>query len=204
MSVTTRTLIDTNEPVHRYDRRFPDRQRIATEVLYDGIASGSVRMTHQSIVEFIAATTRVVLKSRWLDAAAARLEAEEFMAKFPILYLDASGLRTALHGGMACRDSICICGPTPRSVEWRNNPPRTFGMAACTARWWYETPSSLFRRPHEAPSRGRPSSPSRRPPGTPVKPAPACSADARWRCPYPGCCVEDRNPGDRGMTSVVR
>ena len=99
--MATRTLIDTNILVYRYDGRFPDKQRIATEVLRDGIASGSARITHQSIVEFVAATTRGGPESRLLDAAAACREAEEFMAQFPILYPDASVLRTALRGAAA-------------------------------------------------------------------------------------------------------
>lgn len=59
MSVITRTLMDTNELVHRYDGRFPDKQRIATEALRDGSASGNARTMHKSIVEFTAAMIRV-------------------------------------------------------------------------------------------------------------------------------------------------
>lgn len=99
--MATRTLSDTDILVCRYDARFPDKQRIATEILRDGIASGSARITHQSIVEFVAATTRAGPGSRLLDAAAVRREAEEFMAQFPILYPDASVLRTALRGAAA-------------------------------------------------------------------------------------------------------
>ena len=99
--MATRTLIDTNILVYRHDGRFPDKQRIATEVLRDGVASGSARIAHQSIVEFVVATTRGGPESRLLDAAAARREAEEFMAQFPILYPDASVLRTALRGAAA-------------------------------------------------------------------------------------------------------
>ncbi|MDE0047954.1 MAG: PIN domain-containing protein [bacterium] len=99
--MATRTLIDTNILVYRYDRRFPDKQRIATEVLRDGIASGSARIAHQSIVEFVAATSRGGKEHRLLDTAAARREAEEFMVQFPILYPDTSVLRMALRGTAA-------------------------------------------------------------------------------------------------------
>ena len=99
--MATRTLIDTNILVYRYDGRFPDKQRIATEVLRDGIASGNARIAHQSIVEFVAATTRGGPERRLLDAAAARREAEEFMVEFPVLYPDASVLRMALRGAAA-------------------------------------------------------------------------------------------------------
>ena len=99
--MAARTLIDTNILVYRYDGRFPDKQRVAAEILRDGIATGSARIAHQSIVEFVAATTRGGPENRLLDAAAARREAEEFMAQFPILYPDASVLRTALRGAAA-------------------------------------------------------------------------------------------------------
>ena len=65
------------------------------------MASGSARITHQSIVEFAAATTRGGPESRLLDTAAVLREAEEFMAQFPILCPDASVLRTALRGAAA-------------------------------------------------------------------------------------------------------
>ena len=98
--MATRTLIDTSILVYRYDRRFPDKQRIATEVLRDGIASGSARIAHQSIVEFVAATTRGGPESRSM-LAAARRNAEELMVQFPVLYPDASVLRMALRGAAA-------------------------------------------------------------------------------------------------------
>ena len=101
MSVGPRTLTDTNILVFRDNGRFPDKQRIATEALRDCIASGSARIAHQSIVEFAAATTRGGSESRLLDTAAARREAEEFMAQSPILYSDASVLRMVLRGAAA-------------------------------------------------------------------------------------------------------
>lgn len=132
-----RTLIDTDILVCRYDGRFPDKQRVATGILRDGIATGSARIAHQSIVEFVAATTRGGPENRLLDAAAARREAEEFMAQFPILYPDASVLRTALRGAAhtACPGSMRISGPMLRSTGPRNCCPRISSMAACTARW---------------------------------------------------------------------
>ena len=60
-----------------------------------------MNIAHQSIVEFVAATTRGGPENRLLDAAAARRETEEFMAQFPILYPDAAVLRTALRGAAA-------------------------------------------------------------------------------------------------------
>ena len=96
-----RILIDTNILVYRYDYRFPDKQSIASEVLRHGIVAGSVRIPHQAIVEFVAATTRGRPEGRLLELADARREAEEFMAQFPIVYPDDAVLRTALRGAAA-------------------------------------------------------------------------------------------------------
>jgi len=70
---------------HRYDYRFPDKQRIAVDVLRDSIETGSARIPHQSIIEFVAATTRDGPENQLLDAADAMREAEELMAQFPII-----------------------------------------------------------------------------------------------------------------------
>ncbi len=99
--MASRTLIDTNILVYRYDSRFPDKRSIASDVLRDGIANGTARIPHQAIVEFVSATTRGRPENRLLDVAAARREAEELMAQFPILYPDDAVLRTALRGAAA-------------------------------------------------------------------------------------------------------
>ena len=99
--MAVRTLIDSNILVYRYDHRFPDKQRIAEDVLRRGIAFASARIPHQSILEFVAATTRGGPENRLLDITEALREAEELMALFPILYPDDAVLRTALRGTAA-------------------------------------------------------------------------------------------------------
>ena len=99
--MAARALIDTNVLVYRYDDRFPDKQRIAADILRDGIATESARIPHQSIIEFVAATTRGGPENQLLDVADARREAEEFIAQFPIIYPDDAVLRTALRGAAA-------------------------------------------------------------------------------------------------------
>ena len=99
--MASRTLIDTNLLVYRYDSRFPDKRSVALDTLREGIADGTARIPHQAIVEFVAATTRGRPEDRLLDPADARREAEEFMAQFPILYPDEAVLRTALRGAAA-------------------------------------------------------------------------------------------------------
>ena len=70
-------LVDTNVLVYRFDRRFPNKQRIATDVLRGGIACGTVRLAHQTVVEFVAAVTRPLAGGMpLLDLADATHEAD--------------------------------------------------------------------------------------------------------------------------------
>ena len=94
-------LIDTNILVYRYDARFPEKQRVATDILRQGIKSGEVRVPHQAIVEFVAATTRGRPEIRLLEPADAQREAEEMLAQFRVLYPNEAVLRTALRGAAA-------------------------------------------------------------------------------------------------------
>ncbi len=96
-----RTLIDTNILVYRYDGRFPEKQQIASEILRDGIKAGNAHIPHQSIIEFVAATTRGEPGDQLLDIANACQEAEGLMAQFPILYPNDTILRMALRGTAA-------------------------------------------------------------------------------------------------------
>ena len=73
-------LIDTNILVYRYDYRFPDKQKVSTEILRRGIAEGSIRVPHQAIVEFVAATTRSIRGHTLLSLADALREAEDFLS----------------------------------------------------------------------------------------------------------------------------
>lgn len=51
-------LVDTNILVYRFDNRFPQKQKIATEILRRGILENSIRVPHQAIVEFVSAVAR--------------------------------------------------------------------------------------------------------------------------------------------------
>jgi predicted nucleic acid-binding protein len=96
------SLIDTNVLVYRFDSRFPDKQRGATELLRTGIAERSIYLAHQAIVEFVAAVTRPLDASEpLLDPADARREAEELLAQFDVLYPDEELVRIALRGAAA-------------------------------------------------------------------------------------------------------
>ncbi len=97
-------LIDTNILVYRFDPRFPDKQRIASELLRQGIQKNSIRLPHQAIVEFVAVVTRPLIGERpLLTPEEARREAEELLAQFVILYPNEAVLRLALRGTAAYR-----------------------------------------------------------------------------------------------------
>jgi predicted nucleic acid-binding protein len=91
-------LVDTNILVYRFDPRFPDKQRRATELLREGIRTGEARMAHQAVVEFVAATTRARPRGAapLLDRKTALGEAEELLAQFTILYPVEAILRLAI------------------------------------------------------------------------------------------------------------
>lgn len=88
--------------VYRFDPRFPEKQRIATELLRRGIIDGSIRLAHQAIVEFVAATTRRLPDgTQLLDGQDARREAEELLKQFDVIYPNEAILRLALRGAAA-------------------------------------------------------------------------------------------------------
>jgi predicted nucleic acid-binding protein len=95
-------LVDTNVVVYRYDWRFPEKQRRATELLRSGIVDGSVFLPHQAIVEFVAAVTRPLDGTEpLLDPADARREAEELLSQLDVLFPDQELVRIALRGAAA-------------------------------------------------------------------------------------------------------
>ena len=89
-------LVDTNVLVYRFDSRFPEKRKIATDLLRCGIADDSVRVPHQAIVEFISATTRPIRGHRILVQTDALREAEEFLKQFTVLYPNEAILRDAM------------------------------------------------------------------------------------------------------------
>jgi len=95
-------LVDTNILVYRFDARFPEKREVATALLRSGIADDSLRVPHQAIVEFVAATTRPLSGGpSLLPPADARREAEEFLNQFTVYYPNEAIVRTALRGAAA-------------------------------------------------------------------------------------------------------
>ena len=100
--MTVLTLVDTNILVYRFDPRFPDKQRLATALLREGIQHDTIRLPHQAIIEFVAATTRPLAGGQpLLTPDTARREAEEFLIQFKVLYPTEDVVRTALRGAAA-------------------------------------------------------------------------------------------------------
>lgn len=95
-------LVDTSVLVYRFDSRFPRKQRIATELLRRGIGEDSLRVPHQTIMEFVGAVTRPLRSGGpLLSPEEARREAEELLSQFEVLYPNQTLLRTALRGAAA-------------------------------------------------------------------------------------------------------
>lgn len=95
-------LVDTKILVYRFDRRFPNKQRVASELLRRGIAEDSIRIPHQAVVEFVAAVTRPLVDDlSLLTPDDARREAEEFLTQFSIVYPNEAVVRLALRGAAA-------------------------------------------------------------------------------------------------------
>lgn len=91
-------LVDTNILVYRFDNRFAEKQRIAVEILRQGISDDSVRVPHQAIVEFAAAVTRPIRGYTILKQPDALREAEEFLQQFTVLYPNEAILHEAIRG----------------------------------------------------------------------------------------------------------
>ena len=92
-------LVDTNVLVYRFDPRFPLKQERATELLRHGMVDRSIVLPYQSLVEFVAATTRPIAgKASLLTEEEAHREMEDMLAQFQVVYPTENSLRTALRG----------------------------------------------------------------------------------------------------------
>ena len=80
-------LIDTNILVYRFDPRYPAKQAKATALLKAGIADDSIRVPHQALLEFVAATTKPLSKGgpSLLSPGEARLEMEDMLLQFEVV-----------------------------------------------------------------------------------------------------------------------
>ena len=97
-SIGVAALVDTNILVYRFDTRFADKQKIANDILRQGILEDSVRLPHQAIIEFVAAVTRPIRGHCFLKQVDALREAEELLKQFTVLYPNEAILRNAIRG----------------------------------------------------------------------------------------------------------
>jgi predicted nucleic acid-binding protein len=94
-------LIDTNVLVYRVDPRDRLKQQIASEVLRQGLADGSLVLPHQAVIEFVAATSRPRADlggQPLLTSNDGLREAESLMRQFPMVYPNSEVLSSALRG----------------------------------------------------------------------------------------------------------
>lgn len=93
-------LVDTNVLVYRFDPRFPEKQKRATELLRNGILAGEAYVPHQAVVEFVSATSRPIAADQpaLLTPDEARREAEDLISQFSVLYPVEGLLRLAIRG----------------------------------------------------------------------------------------------------------
>lgn len=70
-------LVDTTVLVHRFDNRFPKKQRVAADLLRRGSLEDSVRLPHQAVIEFVVAVTRSIRGRVILSQADALRERNE-------------------------------------------------------------------------------------------------------------------------------
>jgi len=94
------SLIDTNILVYRFDPRFPQKQRIAVEVLRSGVMNETLRIPHQALM-VVAVVTRVDRGTQPLLSDAHARRGEELLTQFTVLYPNAVVFRTALRGAAA-------------------------------------------------------------------------------------------------------
>jgi predicted nucleic acid-binding protein len=92
-------LVDTNVLVYRFDPRDPRKQKIARDLLREGIALNTIRVSHQALIEFYAAVSRPLSgQGPLLHEHDARRETEEMLSQFQVLFPDETVIRTALRG----------------------------------------------------------------------------------------------------------
>ena len=93
-------LADTNILVYGFDPRFPTKKVVARDLLRRGLVAGDLHLPHQALVEFVSAVRKPVLPGTegLLSASEALREVEAFLTEFPVLYPDATLLRTAVRG----------------------------------------------------------------------------------------------------------
>jgi predicted nucleic acid-binding protein len=99
ISTRVASLVDTDVLVYVFDRQDPRKQRIASDLLDRGVRDRSLRVAHQSLIEFVSVVTRRRGGAApLLQPPEAWRETEEMLTIFEILYPNEAVVRTALRG----------------------------------------------------------------------------------------------------------
>jgi len=94
-------LLDTNILVYRIDPSEPRKQAIASELIYQGVCKRELVLSHQTLLEFMAAAIkprRALSNQPLLTIDDACLELESLMRQLPVLYPDPDTLELAMTG----------------------------------------------------------------------------------------------------------
>lgn len=93
------SLVDTNILVYCFDSAALAKRAAARELLRQGASADIIRIPHQALIEFVSVVTRCrAVGTPLLPMEEATLQAEGFMADFPVLYPNEHVFRTALRG----------------------------------------------------------------------------------------------------------
>jgi predicted nucleic acid-binding protein len=96
------SLVDTNVLLYRYDPRSPRKRQLAEKILRPGAGDGSVVLAHQTILEFVRASTREKGPGTpLLDRGTAIQIADMLLQEYDVLFPTEPVLRTALMGAAA-------------------------------------------------------------------------------------------------------
>jgi predicted nucleic acid-binding protein len=94
-------LLDTNILVYRIDPNEPVKRAIATELVYRGALDNQLVLSHQTLMEFMAAAIKprkALSNQALMTVEDACLEVEFLMRQFPVLYPDVDTLELAMTG----------------------------------------------------------------------------------------------------------
>lgn len=96
-------LVDTNVLIYRFDPRFPEKQAAADQLFLEGVANSSIRVSYQTLVEFVSVATRRQRLPPLLTPEVVWREVEEMLFVFDVLYPNEAVLRTAVRGAATFR-----------------------------------------------------------------------------------------------------
>jgi predicted nucleic acid-binding protein len=92
------SLVDTNVLVYCFDPTDEGKRRTAIDIVDNGLATRSLRIAHQAVIEFYAAVRKRRPSGPLLSEADATRETELLLVEFDVIFPDATIVRTAMRG----------------------------------------------------------------------------------------------------------